>query len=138
MYNHILYFLYWLINFLVLYLFSRIFPGSIVLGNYRFSSLESAIYAGFWLTFFVWVFWDFAIAKGLKFDTRLVTWGYFWLANSFAVWLVARFSHIAGFGIVNYLWAFAIGLVVFIFQRIIWKGFFPPRKGLNEERVKVP
>lgn len=121
MYNHILYFLYWLINFSVLYLFGRIFPESIVLGNYRFNPLESAVYAGFWATFFVWIFWDFAIAKGLKFDTRLVTWGYFWLANSFAVWLVARFSHIAGFGIVSYLWAFAIGLAVFILQRIAWK-----------------
>jgi len=91
-----------------------------VLGNYRFSAVESAIYAGFWVTFFVWVFWDFAIARGLKFDTHIVTIGYFWLVNAFAFWLVARFSHVAGFGIINFYWVFAVALAAFIFQRMVW------------------
>ena len=121
MYNHVLYFLYWLINSLVLYLFHLGIPSNIVLGNYRFGPFESTIYAGFWVTFFIWVLWDFAIAKNLKFDSKLVKFGYFWLVNAFSFWLVARFSHIAGFGITNFYWVFAIGLVTFLLQSLVWR-----------------
>lgn len=121
MYNHILYFFYWLFNSLVLYVFYIAFPDSIVLGNYRFNAPETAIYAGFWVTFFVWVFWDFALAKGVKFDSSAVVVGYFWLVNAFAFWVVARFSHIAGFGIINYFWVIAVSLVALVFQRMVWR-----------------
>lgn len=106
---------------MVLYVFGLIFPGAVVLGNWRFSPIESAVYAGFWVTFFVWILWDFALAKGVNFDTGLVTLGYFWSANVFAFWLVSRFSQYAGLGITNYLWAFAIGLVAYMVQRLAWK-----------------
>lgn len=121
MYNHLLYFLYWVINSLVLYLFSLLVPSYVILGNYRFGGIESAVYAGFWITFFVWAFWDFALAKGLKFESSVVTLGYFWLVNAFAFWIVSRFSQIAGFGVSNYLWTFTLGLVAYIFQRIAWR-----------------
>jgi hypothetical protein len=121
MYNHLLYFTYWLGNTLVLYIFSLVFPANVILGNYRFSPIESAIYAGFWVTFFVWVLWDFALAKGVKFDSMIVTLGYFWAANIFGYWLVSRFSQVAGFGISGYIWAFAIGLGAYFVQRLGWK-----------------
>lgn len=120
-YNHLLYFTYWIINSLIIYVFWALFPSQIVLGNWRFNPIESAIYAGFWVTFFVWVLWDFAMAKGLRFDTGTVTLGYFWSANIFAYWIVSRFSQITGFGITNFLWAFAIGLAAYIIQRLGWK-----------------
>src|SRR3972149_11378843 len=121
MYNHLLYFSYWIVNVLVLYTFTFLAPGSVVLGNWRFSPVESAIYAGFWVTFFVWVLWDFAIAKGVKFDSALVTLGYFWSANIFAFWLVSRFSEFAGFGIASYLWAVVVALGAYFAQRIVRK-----------------
>lgn len=121
MYNHLLYFTYWLFNSIVLYVFGLVFPANIILGNWRFNPIESAIYAGFWVTFFLWVLWDFAIAKGVRFDSGAVILGYFWTANTFAFWIVSRFSQVAGFGITNYLWAFAIGLGAYIVQRIAWK-----------------
>jgi hypothetical protein len=120
MYNHLLYFTYWLFNSVVLYVFGLIFPTNVVLGNWRFSPIEAAIYAGFWVTFFVWVLWDFAIAKGIKFDTGIVTLGYFWSANIFAFWIVSRFSQYAGLGITSYLWALAIGIVAYVTQRLAW------------------
>ena len=118
MYNHLLYFSYWIVNAVVLYVFSIWFGGDVVLGNWRFGALESAIYSGFWVTFLLWSFWDFAIAKGVKFDSALVTLGYFWSANIFAFWLVSRFSEFAGFGIASYLWAIAIALFAYIVQRL--------------------
>jgi len=121
LYNHLLYFTYWLFNSAVLYVFGLLFPMNVILGNWRFNPIESAVYAGFWVTFFIWVLWDFTIAKGVRFESGAVTLGYFWVANAFAFWIVSRFSQVAGFGITNYLWAFAIGLGAYIVQRIAWK-----------------
>jgi hypothetical protein len=121
LYNHILYFTYWLFNSAVLYVFGLLFTGNVTLGNWRFSPVESAIYAGFWVTFFLWVLWDFALAKKVNFDTGAVTFGYFWAANIFAFWIVSRFSQVGGFGISNFLWAFAIGLAAYMLQRLAWR-----------------
>lgn len=120
MYNHLLYFSYWIVNSLVLYAFTFLAPSNVILGNWRFSSIESAIYAGFWVTFLIWVLWDFALAKGIKFDTGAVTLGYFWSANILAFWLVSRFSEYAGFGVTSYLWAITIALFAYMSQRLTW------------------
>lgn len=120
MYNHLLYFAYWIFDSIVIYLFGLAFPGSIVLGNWRFGPIEAAVYAGFWVTFFVWVLWDFAIAKSIKFDMGIITLGYFWSANIFAFWVVSRFSQYLGFGITRYFWAILIGLVAYLVQRFAW------------------
>jgi hypothetical protein len=121
LYNHLLYFTYWLFNSIVLYVFGLIFPRDVVLGNWRFGPIEAAVYAGFWVTFLIWTLWDFAIAKGVKFESATVTLGYFWAANIFGFWLVSRFSEYAGLGITSYLWALAIGLVAFLMQRLAWR-----------------
>lgn len=121
MYNHLLYFTYWLVNFIVLFVFYYFFPDNVVLGNWRFGVMESAVYSAFWVTFFVWVLWDFAMAKGIKFDNSIVTLGYFWSANIFAFWLVSRFSHYTGFGITNYAWAILVALLAYFLQRLGWK-----------------
>lgn len=121
MYNHLLYFTYWLFNSAVLYTFYIIFGGDVVLGNWRFGPVESAIYSGFWVTFFIWVLWDFALAKGVKFDSGTVTFGYFFIANIFAFWLVSRFSEYAGLGITSYLWALTLGFAAYLLQRLAWR-----------------
>lgn len=97
-----------------------LFPDSVVLGNFKFSGLEASIYAGFWMTFLIWVFWDFARAKGMKFDEGIVRFFYFWLVNSFALWIIARFPYIAGFGIDSYLWAFVIGFLTISLHNFVW------------------
>jgi len=108
---------------------SLIFPGNIVLGNWRFSPIEAAIYAGFCATFFIWVLWDFAISRGVEFDTKIVIFGYFWTANIFSFWLVSRFSQYAGFGISRYFWALILAFIAFFVQRFIYnlvtKGSLP-------------
>jgi hypothetical protein len=120
-YNHLLYFSYWLTNFLVLYIFGRAFPLDVVLGNWRFGGVEAAAYGSFWVTFFVWVLWDFAMAKGVNLDSPIVNLGYFWSANFFAFWIVARFSQYAGVGITNYGWAMLLALGTYLAQRLAWK-----------------
>lgn len=106
---------------MLIYVFGLVFPANVVLGNWRFNPIESAIYSGFCVTFFVWVFWDYAIAKGIKLDGAMSKWGYFWLSNVLAFWLVSRFSQIAGFGISSFLWVMAVGLGAYVVQRMAWK-----------------
>ena len=120
MYNHLLFLSYWLVNTTVLFLASLFIP-AIRLGVERFNSFESAFYAGFWLTFFIWVFWDFAIARKFQLDKKGITLTFFLFVNSISVWAVSRFYFITGFELTNYLWALVIGLLATLLQRVVWK-----------------
>jgi len=133
MYNHLLYFTYWIVNALIIYIFGLLAPGDVVLGNWRFGAIEASIYAGFWITFFVWLLWDFAISKGIKFDTGIVTLGYFWAVNIFAFWIVARFSQYAGLGIRSYIWAILMGFIAYAVQRLAWK-FIIEKNAVQKKR----
>lgn len=120
MYNHILYLSYWAVNTLVIYVFSLLNGNSVVLGNYRFTPVESAIYAGFWATVLFWTMWDYVYVRRVDIDK---TSGRFWVfavMNFVSFWLVSRFSHIAGFGISSFWWAMLIGFVANIVQRLAW------------------
>ncbi len=123
MYNHLLYFSYWLVNALVIYLFNNFFGSDVVLGNWKFGVVEASLYASFWVTFVIWCFWDFAIAKGLQFDSPVVVFGYFWVVNLFAFWLVSRFSSYFGFGVTSYFWPAVIALVAHALQRWVRRFF---------------
>lgn len=126
MYNHLMYFAYWMINSLVLYLAGWAIPNNVLLGNWRFNSIESSIYAGFWLTFLIWACWDFAIARKFNLKNKTATFVFFLLVNAISIWVVSRFSNITGFELTNYQWAFAIGFVITLLQRVPWK-FVGPR-----------
>ena len=127
MYNHLTYFAYWVINSFVLYMARLLIPdGAVVLGNWRFDSIESSIYAGFWITFLIWVFWDFVMAKEFSLKKKMVAFGFFLLVNSISVWVVSRFPNFTGFELINYQWALAIGFAATLLQKIPWK-FVGPR-----------
>jgi hypothetical protein len=120
LYNHTLYFLYWLVNFVVLFFLHLLFPESVVLGNWRFSALEAAIYASFWQTFFIWVIWDYLIARGTNLKSGVSVWFYFWAVNTVGIWIIARVPHFLGMGIPGWYWAFLIGILSNWLQRIVW------------------
>ncbi|OGE25571.1 hypothetical protein A3H85_00165 [Candidatus Daviesbacteria bacterium RIFCSPLOWO2_02_FULL_40_8] len=121
MYNHLLYLGFWFTNSLTIFLSQYIIPGNIVLGNWRFNRLEAAIYAGFWLTFLFWVWWDFAIHRKLKSDNKMISFFVYLVVNSLAIWAVSTFHYVLGFQLLGYLWAFAIGFVMTILQAFAWK-----------------
>jgi len=122
MYNHLMYFAYWVINSLVLYLASWTIPDyGVVLGNWRFNSIESSLYAGFWVTFLVWVFWDFAIAREFNLKNKTAAFLFFLFVNSISIWVVSRFSNITGFELINYQWTLAIGFAATFLQKVPWK-----------------
>ena len=115
--NRLLYIFFWP---LLLFLAASIFTVDVVIGTYRFSGLEAAVYAGFWITFLAWVIWDFVKARGISLNNKALAITVLWLANSAAVWIVARFAHLTGLGISSYRWALLLGLVVALAQGTFW------------------
>jgi len=121
MYNHLLFFAYWLVNSLVLFVASIIIPNNeLVLGSWRFSSLEASFYAGFCLTFLVWVWWDFAIARKLNSYKKFATFSFFFLVNISSIWVLSRFSYFSGLELINFWWAIAIGIITTLLQKLVW------------------
>lgn len=127
MYNHLMYFAYWVINSFVLYAASWLIPDkNVTLGNWRFNSIESALYAGFWMTFLIWVAWDFAMARKFSLNKKIVAFLFFLCINFMSIWVVSRFSSITGFELKNYLWGVAIGFIITLLQKVPWR-FVRPR-----------
>lgn len=122
MYNHILYLSYWIFNSFLIYLGSEVLIiQDIQLGNSRLNSIESAIYSGFCLTFLVWIWWDFAIARKINLKKPYVTLLFFYCVNCFSLWVLSKFSHITGIAIESVAWILIFAIATTIAQRIVWK-----------------
>lgn len=129
MYEHLLFLLYWFLNSLSIYLLGSIFPSSVVLGTFRLSPLEASLYAGFWLTFFVWTMWEFVLVRKVKLEPSLLRLIFFLVVNFIGVWIVTRYSYHTGLGIVSFWWALFIGTVADLLQSVFWSLFGKKLKG---------
>jgi len=113
----------WLVNFLSIQLLGLVFPNMIVLGNWRFSGVEASIYAGFWLTFFVWTMNDYMSVRKVELTPFSLKLFYFFIVDSLGVWIISRFSQYAGLGITSVWWALVIGGVAEALQLVSWRVF---------------
>jgi len=129
MYEHILFLLYWLLNSLALYLLGLIFPSSVVLGNFRLLPFEAAIYAGFWLTFFVWTMWNFVSIRKVTLEPFLLRFLFFFFVNGLGIWIISRYAKYTGLGIASYWWALLLGGVTDLLQSAVWNLFGKKLKG---------
>lgn len=120
MYNHLLYLLYWLVNAIVIFVLGWMFPHQIALGVNKFIPLEAAIYSGFWLTFFVWSMWDFAIVREVKLEAA-PAFIYFLLVNFLGFWLISHYSGFTGMRVDGW-WLFVLAVTADIFQRFAWNA----------------
>lgn len=119
--EHILFLIYWLLSSLVIGLTSLIFPSSVVLGNMRLLPLEASIYAGFWVTFFVWSMWDYVLVRKVKLEPSALKFLFFFFVNSLGIWLVSRYGEkYTGLGIVSFWWALILGGVATLLQNVSW------------------
>jgi len=129
MYDHILFLLYWLLNSLLLSLLGFIFPSSVVLGNFRLLPFEASIYAGFWLTFFVWTMWDYVSIRKVKLESFPLRFLFFFFVNSLGIWIISRYAKYTGLGIASFWWAFLLGGVADLLQSVSWNLFGKRLKG---------
>ncbi len=120
MYNHLLYLLYWLVNAVVLFGLSWIFPNSVILGTNKFVPLEAAIYSGFWLTFFIWTMWDFIIAREVKLEPAPLAFIYFLFVNILGIWIVTYAGRYTGIAVAGW-WILVVAVFADSLQRLAWK-----------------
>ena len=119
--EHLVFLIYWLLTSLSIGLLSLLFPSSVVLGNMRLLPLEASIYAGFWITFFVWSMWDYVLVRKASLEPFLLKFLFFFFVNSLGIWLVSRYGEkYTGLGIVSYWWALILGGVATLLQIVSW------------------
>lgn len=113
---------FWLLASLFLYLAALFYPANFELGNFWLSPLAATFWAGFWLTVSVWAAKPVLTKLNLKLEGRAKMFLFYWLCNSAAIWIIARFAHLTGFGISRFYWAIGLGLVLNIAQWGLWQG----------------
>lgn len=118
MYNHLLYFCYWFVNSFVISLLYYLNPLEYSLGNWKFTALEASIYSGFWITFVVWIFWDYLMAKDIKIE-GIKNWLWFWFANIIGIWITARMTNFTGLSIENLFAVIILALFTNLLQKTI-------------------
>lgn len=122
MYNHLLYLSFWATNTLILIIASAVAPEHLTLGNDRFNNIESGIYAGFWITFIIWAFWDFSMGRRYNLAKKYRSFIFFFLVNFFSFWGVSNFENWVGFSQQDLVWIVIIAIIATIFQRFIKKS----------------
>ena len=129
MYNHLLYIAFWAINTLILILGSAFAGEYVRLGNSRFTNIEAGVYAGFWITFIVWAFWDFSMGRRYNLQKKYRSFIFFFLVNIFAFWAASKFEHWIGYKLLDFSWVFVLSFIATFSQRIIKKAM--TKRSLN-------
>lgn len=113
--------IFFMINFVLVYLANRFFPSNVVLGTYFHSVNMALIYSSVALTLLV-----AGILSGVNclleqlksdfFQGRILV--MLFLANSVSVWLVGRMAQYLGMGISSWFVAVVLGLVLALVQKM--------------------
>lgn len=111
---------FWIVNSVLLWLASYLYPSYYVLGNARLSSLMAAVIAGLVWTVFVWKLMLLSKKVGIK-DKEAAKMGLYCLVINFVVlWVMARFSALFGFGVARFVWVFVLAFVANLLQWGAW------------------
>lgn len=118
--KYIQFLLFWTVNSALLFLANAVFPEKYALGNSIFIPLQSVAFTGLVWAFVVWnvekMAKDFEIDMKGNMEMMLV-----YLAVNFAaLWLMARFAFIFGFGVFNFVWVLLLAFVANIVQYLVW------------------
>lgn len=109
----------WVVNSLILYYAGVLYPESVVLGNAKFAPWMAAAFSGLLLTAICRVAKYFAKMSTKKSLNRYSMFAYYFLVNSFGLWVIARMAPLSGLGLVSYYWAFSLGLVLTLSQWVV-------------------
>ena len=135
MHNQLLYIVYWVLTGLLLYAANYFFPQSVVLGNHKLNAFEAALYGSFWITFVSWAIVDIFYSRGLKQNGLFMFIAMYFIADTAAIWMVARIPRLAGFGIINYQWVLIMASILVVLQRIAW-SFFGEKEKKKKKKSK--
>lgn len=111
---------FWVINALLLYFANMLYPMYFVLGNAYFGVLSAALVASLVWTLLVWN--AMPLSKWLKIKEKeaLKMAAFYLVVNFIALWVIARFSLMFGFGVASFKWVGALAFMANILQWLGW------------------
>lgn len=118
--DHIHFILLWLLNSISLYVLGAIFPSEITLGSLHLSYFEAAIYAGFWLTFFLWTLWEYLLVRKVGLEPFALRLFYFFFVNSLGIWIISQYGRFSGLGVASFGWVLILGGILDLLQGAFW------------------
>ena len=111
---------FWIVDSLLLWLASMFYPTYYVLGNANLTNILAAVVAGLVWTAIVWKSMMFTTKLGIKKNDILKNTAFYLVVNFVALWIVARFSALFGFGVTSYVWVFALAFISNLVQWGAW------------------
>lgn len=110
-----------LVNAIVLYVGSMLFPTDIVVGNSTWSPLFAALVTGVILSGVMAL--PEPILKSLKLKIKNeMYWALLYLVfNILGLWVLARLANYSGFGVSSYIVVIVLGLIMNMLQYGVWK-----------------
>ena len=111
---------FWVLDSLLLYLATVVYPAAYTLGTFRLSTLWAAILAGFIWTALVCLSEPIVAIVKLKVPDKMKL-VFYLFANFVALWLVARIAFFGGFGVASFVWVFVLALVASFVQSFVMK-----------------
>ncbi|OGM10870.1 hypothetical protein A2W13_00230 [Candidatus Woesebacteria bacterium RBG_16_36_11] len=119
--KYIPFFTFWILNSLILFIFSVIFPNNIVFGNDVLSGVFAAFWTGFILTFLSWLAKPILAKFNFKLSGDRNRMLFYFVLNIILIWILARIPNFTGFGITRFTWAIILGLILELAEAGSWK-----------------
>lgn len=111
----------WVVDALLLVVFSGMFSENIVLGNNRLSLPAAAALSGLILTLLVFFAPSVVQKTGYKIKDEQMRWVVFLGVNIVGLWVIKRLATITGLGISGILYVLALAVVVTVGQWVLAK-----------------
>lgn len=112
---------FWLVNSLIFYFAPFVLNGMVVVGNVRLASFMASVISGFLLTLAVSVTMPIFTSLKIKLTDEW-QWALAYLfVNVVALWVIARYADLTGFGISNAWVAIILGVVFNLAQWGTWR-----------------
>ena len=112
----------WLVNSALIYFANSFMPKNFALGNDIFTPLQAAAFTGL---VWNWIIWN--VEKQLKefeikLDGQMQMMLAYLLVNFGSLWIFARLAFVFGFGVISFVWVFALALVATLVQYFVWSS----------------
>lgn len=107
---------HWIVNTLVLLIFSALFPNNIVLGNAAITKPMSSVLVGFILAILILLIPRAAKNLQLKIKDEKVQAVIYLVFNLVALWILKRLADFTGIGISSILWVLILATFVSLIQ----------------------
>lgn len=112
----------WLVNVVLLYAATILFPENYTLGNSIFSDWQAAVFSGFVWNYAIWNLVPMLKEYDLKFEGKNALMLVYLAANFVTLWLIARFSFMTGYGIGSWMYVLGLAVVANFVQFFAWQA----------------